>query len=78
MMGLYQGNGCAPQLWLIISSIIFSELRTQGFGIHFVKPFTTEIPQLAVFSYVDNCDMIQSDEDIKATCSQMKPAMLEW
>ena len=76
MMGLYQGNGCAPQLWSIISSIIFSELRTQGFGIHFVKPFTTEIPQLAVFSYVDNCDMIQSYEEIEATHSSLQLSIL--
>ena len=41
MMVLYQENGCAPQLQSIISSIVFSELCTQGFGINFVKSFTT-------------------------------------
>ena len=43
MMGLFQENGSAPQLWSIISSIVFSELRTQGFGIHFLDSFTGEI-----------------------------------
>ena len=58
-MGLLQGNSCAPQLWSIISSIVFSELSTQGFGIHFVNYFTTEIAHLVGFRYVDDCDMIQ-------------------
>ena len=67
MMGLYQGNGCEPKLWSIISYIVFSELRTQGFGIHFVNFFTAEIAQVVGFSYIDDCDMIQSDDNIEAT-----------
>ena len=59
MMGICQGNGYTPQLWSIIGFIVFSSLRTQGFGIHFVNYFTTEIEQLVGFSYVDDCDMIQ-------------------
>ena len=66
-MGLCQGNGYAPQLWSIISSTVFSAIWTQGFGIHFVNSFTTEISQLVGFSYVDDCDMIQSDDDIEDT-----------
>ena len=72
MMELCQGNGCAPQLWSIISSIVFSTHQTKGFGIYFVNSFTAEISQLAGFSYVDNCDMIQSDEDLKSTHFQMQ------
>ena len=71
MLGLCQGNGCALQLWSIISSIAFSELRTKGFDIRFVNYFTTEIAQLVGFRYVDNCDMIQSDDDIEATKSNV-------
>ena len=61
MMGIFQGNGSAPQMWSNISSIVLSELISQVFGIHFVKSFTSEIAQLAEFSYLDNCDMVQSD-----------------
>ena len=64
MMGLYQGNSCAPQIWSNIRSIVFSVLQTQGFGIHIVNTFTAEISQLIVFSYIDDCDMIQPDDDI--------------
>ena len=67
MMGLCQGNVCAPQIWSIISSKVFSALRTQGFGIHFINDFTTEIAQLVGFRYVDDCDMIQSYRNIEST-----------
>ena len=77
MMGIYQGNGSAPQLWSIIGYIVFSELHTKGFGIHFVNFFTTEISQLVGFSYVDDCDMIQSDDDTRANHSQIKLAISE-
>ena len=39
MMGLCQADASAPQIWSIISSIAFLELRTQGFDIDFVKSF---------------------------------------
>ena len=78
MMRLCQGNGCEPQIWSIISSILFSALFTQGFGIHFVKSFTTEISQLVGFIFVDDYVMIQSGDYIEATFSQMKIAVSEW
>ena len=78
MMRLCQGNGCGPQFWSIISSMVFSVLCTQGFGIHFIKYFTTEIAQLVGCSYVDNCDMIQSYDDIESTHSQMQLEISWW
>ena len=71
IMGLFQGNGSAPQILPIISYVLFSALRAQGFGIYFVNYFTTKISQLVGFSYVDDCDMVQSDDDIEATNSKM-------
>ena len=72
MMVTCQGSDCVPQLWSIISFIDFSALRTQGFGIHFVKSFTNEIAQLVGFRYVDDCDIIQSDYNIESTHSQIQ------
>ena len=64
VMGLCQVNGCAIQLFPIISSIVFSALQTQVFGIHLVNSFMTEIAQLVGFIFVDGCDMIQLDDNI--------------
>ena len=54
------------------------ELREQGFGIHFVNYFTEEISQLVGFSYVDDCNTVQLDDDIEATHSQMQLTLSEW
>ena len=67
MMGIFQLNGSETQPWSIVSSILFSSLRTQGCGIHFVNSFTTEISQVVGFSYVDDSAMLQSNNDIEAT-----------
>ena len=68
-------NGCAPQLQSIISSIVFSALWNQGFGIHFINSYTIEIAQLVGFRYVDDCGTIQLDDDIEATHSQIQLAI---
>ena len=67
MMGICQRNDSVLQIWSIISSIVFLVLFTQGFGINFVNPFTAEIAQLLGFSYIDDCNTIQSDGNIEAT-----------
>ena len=77
MMGLCQGNCSAPRPWSIISSILFSSFQTEGFDIHFLNYFTIEISQSVGFSYVYDCDMIQSDDDIESTHPQMQLAILE-
>ena len=43
MMGICQGNCSAPQIWSIITSVVFSSLWAQGFGIYFTDSFTGEI-----------------------------------
>ena len=42
MMGRFQRNGVAPQIWSIISSLVLLELRAQRFGIHFANYSTTK------------------------------------
>ena len=78
MMELCQRNSSSPQIWSIISSVVFSALIVQVFGIHFVNSFTTEISQLVWFSFVYNCYMVQSDDDIEDTHFQMKLSISEW
>ena len=78
IMGIFQGNGCKPQLCSIISSIVFSTLCNQGFSIHFVNSFTTEISELLGFSYVDDCNIIQLDEDMEFTHSKIQLSISEW
>ena len=37
-----------------------------------------EISQLAGLTYIDNCDMIQPDDDIESTHLQIQLAISEW
>ena len=67
MMGLYQGNVSSPQAWSIISSVVFSALLPQVLGIHFEDSFTRKVAHLVEFSYVDDCNMVQSDNNVEGT-----------
>ena len=77
MMAICQGNGSAPQIWYIIISVVYSAFRSQGFGINFANSFTTILAQLVGFVYADNCNMVQSDDNVEATHSQMQLAISE-
>ena len=78
MQGLLQGNGSVPQIWYILSSVIFTALREQGFGIHFYNSFTSKLTQLVVFRYVDDCDLIQSGDNLSITHQDMQDALSVW
>ena len=67
MIGLFQVNGTEHQIWSIISNVLFSALQYQGFGIPFSNYFMREVAQLVGFSYVEYCDMVQSDDDVEST-----------
>ena len=72
MMGIFQGNSSAAQIWSIIGSVVFSALWDQGFGIHFPISFTTQKSELLGFSYIDNWKMIHTFDDVEDTHSQMQ------
>ena len=75
MMRIFQINGSAPQIWSIISYVVFLALQSQVFGIHFEDSFIIEISDLVGFSYLDKCDMVQSYNDVEATISKMQLVM---
>ena len=77
MQGLLQGNGPVPQMWYILSSVIFAALRAQGFGVNLSNSFTGELTKLLGFSYIDDYDIIQSSDDVNTTHQDMLYALLE-
>ena len=56
-------------------SVVLSAPQTQGLGILFVNSFTMEIAQLVGLSYIDDCDIVQLDDNIDATDLQMQLTM---
>ena len=75
VMRLFRGKICASQFWSIIISVVLSAPQTQGLGILFVNSFTMEIAQLVGLSYIDDCDIVQLDDNIDATDLQMQLTM---
>ena len=63
MQGILQGNGCGPQVWTVISSTIFHIWRNEGYAVDFISSISKEIILLCGFSYVDDCHLIQGNDD---------------
>ena len=72
MQALIKGNSSAPQIGSIDVSVIFTELTEQGFGIQFSNSFTVELTQLVGFNYVDDCNLLQSGNNINTTHQDMQ------
>ena len=62
--GVLQGNAAGPVVWTILSSVIFTILRDQGFCDSFCMCLSKETFQLLGFAFVDDTDLIiTSNED---------------
>ena len=60
VMGVGQGNGCGPQVWAAVSSVMFEVMRKRGLTSHFILPISKKSLDLCGFTYVDDTDLIQS------------------
>ena len=78
MQVLLQGNGSAPQIWSILSSVFFTPFSKKGFEIRFYNLFTGELTQLIVFRYVDNCNIILSGNNLDTNNQYIQYALSEW
>ena len=76
--GVLQGNACGPQIWSILSSIIFDILHKRGFGVHFCNCLSKSLFTLLGFSYVDDCDLLQSQDDPASTLASMQEVINGW
>lgn len=67
LQGILQGNGAGPCIWLVISVIVFSMMRDEGFGMKFITPWTREKGHIVGFAIVDDADLAESQVDVNAT-----------
>ena len=58
--GAIQGNASGPVIWLIPSSMIFSILWKKGLSVQFCSSLSKQLFVLVSFSFLDDCDLIQS------------------
>jgi len=59
IMGVGQGNGAGPQIWSLISAVLFLAMRLEGFSTKFVSKLTKEFIDIVGYMYVDDMDLIQ-------------------
>jgi hypothetical protein len=57
-MGAGQGNGAGPQMWAILSSVLFLAMHMEGLSTRFCQKMTKKFLSLTGFMYVDDMDLI--------------------
>ena len=76
--GVLQGNASGPQIWSILSSIIFEILHKKGYSVDFCSSLSKSLFSLLGFSYVDDCDLLQSQTDPTSTLQSMQEVINPW
>ena len=61
--GIGQGNGYGPIIWAGISSPLLKILRSRKYGVHIYSPITKEEMEMAGYSFVDDTDQIELNEE---------------
>ena len=76
--GILQGNACGPQIWSILSSIIFEILSKRGFSVQFCSSLSKSLFTMLGFSYVDDCDLLQAQDTPEETLQSMQHVITGW
>lgn len=76
--GVLQGNAAGPVIWSILSSVIFTILRDQGFCDSFCMCLSKETFHLLGFAFVDDADLIQSGDTAEEVMAKMQDLLDHW
>ena len=76
--GVLQGNASGPAIWSILSSVIFEILHKRGFATEFCTSLSKECFLLVGFSYVDDCDLVQSGTNPRVLLHSMQELIQSW
>lgn len=62
-MGAGQGNGAGPQMWAVLSSVLFLAMHMEGLSTKFCQKMTKKFLSIVGFMYVDDMDLIRIRDD---------------
>ena len=65
LQGVGQGNGAGPAIWVAISTILLTIMRTKGFGFSILSAVSLNALVIAGFAFVDDADIIHAAIDPK-------------
>ena len=82
LQGVGQGNGAGPAMWVAISAVLLTILRTKGFGLSMLTALSWQALVIAGFAFVDDTDLIHTashpDKDSKEVLQEAQQAMNTW
>ena len=76
--GVLQGNAAGPTIWVLVSSVIFEILHRRGFAAQICTSISKDVFKLVGFSYVDDCDLIQSGLEPVDVLTSMQSLLTNW
>ena len=63
LQGVGQGNGAGPAIWVAISTVLLTIMRSKGFGLSILSAISLEALAIAGFAFVDDADIIHAAND---------------
>jgi hypothetical protein len=60
LQGVGQGNGAAPAIWAVISAVLLSIMRDEGFGLNLLTAFSMMAIVIAGIAFVDDTDLLHA------------------
>jgi len=80
VVGIGQGNSAGPQIWAAISTPLFEILSQDGFVATFICALLQHHRQLAGFAFVDDMDLIITNEsnDERMVARKMQLSLQLW
>ena len=63
LQGVGQGNGAGPAIWVAISAVLLTIMRSKGFGLSILSAISFNALVIAGFAFVDDADIIHAAND---------------
>ena len=82
IQGVGQGNGAGPQIWAVVSTLVFNMLQSLGFGAHLKAMISGDQLEFVRFAFVDDADLVEiarsTVETFQEVAGRMQRSLTAW
>ena len=71
LQGSGQGNGAGPTIWVMISAILLTIMKEEGFGLNVISCLSHLSIAIAGFAFVDDTDIINAANTVETTGEEL-------
>jgi hypothetical protein len=75
LQGVGQDNGAAPEIWAVISAVLLTIMRDEGFGLNLLSALFLTSIFIAGFAFVDDTDLLHAATHPNTPGSLLIPQM---